>query len=256
MKKILLLMFFLAFDTCLLQSQNPAYTYSHGGIIRLNRNAKNIFLTFTGHEFGDGGGYITKILKKNGIKASFFFTGDFYRNPVYKELINNLHRNGNYLGAHSDKHLLYCDWDKRDSIFVSADSFKADLSNNYKEMERNGIKKKNAKYFLPPYEWYNDTIVKWTKEMNLELVNFTPGTYSNADYTVPSMGKRYLSSDTIYKRILRYEQKDEDGLNGFILLLHVGTDPERTDKMYYKIGSLIRELKKRGYKFKTFSDIE
>jgi hypothetical protein len=60
------------------------------------------------------------------------------------------------------------------------------------------------------------------------------------------MGKKYVSSDSIYNRILGYEQKDPNGLNGFILLLHIGTDPARTDKFYYKLHELINELSARG----------
>jgi peptidoglycan/xylan/chitin deacetylase (PgdA/CDA1 family) len=82
--------------------------------------------------------------------------------------------------------------------------------------------------------------------MDLVLFNFTPGTSSNADYTTPSMPE-YLSSQTIYDRILGYEAKDPHGLNGFILLIHIGTDPERTDKFYLKLGDLIGALKEKGY---------
>jgi hypothetical protein len=40
--------------------------------------------------------------------------------------------------------------------------------------------KKNALFFLPPFEWYNDSNAAWTKQQGIQLVNFTPGTYSNA----------------------------------------------------------------------------
>jgi len=61
------------------------------------------------------------------------------------------------------------------------------------------------------------------------------------------MGSRYLSSDTIFSRILHYEE--EKGLNGFIMLLHIGVHPERPDPFYYELDSLIQVLKKRGYSF-------
>ena len=116
-------------------------------------------------------------------------------------------------------------------------------------MEKFGIAKDDAQLFLPPYEWYNNSISKWTNELGLTLINFTPGTSSNADYTTPSMEKQYLDSETIYNKILNYETVSTNGLNGFILLLHIGTHPERTDKFYYKLDELIKELKSRGYSF-------
>lgn len=248
------LIFLLLLISVVAYSQEAKFTYVNGGIVRLDQSQKNIFLTFTGHEYADGGEHILKTLRKNKINASFFFTGDFYRNPNFKSIIKKLILNGNYLGAHSDKHLLYCDWVNRDSTLVTEDSFKVDLMNNYKAMSSFGISINKANFFMPPYEWYNDTISKWSNELGLQIVNFSPGTSSNADYTTPSMGIKYISSDTIYNRILNYEKNNKNGLNGFILLLHIGTLPEREDKMYFKLDALIKELKRRGYKFKTFYD--
>ena len=159
-------------------------------------------------------------------------------------------KDGHYLGAHSDKHLLYCDWNKRDSLLVTKDEFENDLSTNYKIMERFGFKKSNTQYFLPPYEWYNDKITEWTKEMGLQLINFTSGTRSNADYTTPDE-KNYRSSEEIYQSIINCESSNLAGLNGFMLLVHIGTDPKRTDKFYNRLPQLIAALKAKGYQFQT-----
>ena len=113
-------------------------------------------------------------------------------------------------------------------------------------MEKFGISKKDAHFFLPPYEWYNDSISKWTTETGLQLINFTHGTRSNADYTRPDMDK-YLSSEEIYQSIVNYEAKKPYGLNGFILLIHIGTAPERTDKFYNRLEELILWLKSKEY---------
>ncbi len=206
-------------------------------------------LVFTGDEFADGGASIIKTLQQEKVHGSFFLTGNFYRNNKFKKLIKDLQQNGHYLGSHSDKHLLYCDWTKRDSLLVTKLEFIKDIDNAYKELKKFGIEKSEAHYFLPPYEWYNDSIALWTKENGLQLVNFSPGTRSNADYTYPEMGDKYVSSQFILNSILQYEQKTANGLNGFILLSHIGTDPRRTDKFYFLLPALIKELKKRGYEF-------
>ena len=60
----------------------------------------------------------------------------------------------------------------------------------------------------------------------------------------------YRSSEEILTSILEYEKaQDEFGMNGFILLSHIGTAPARTDKFYLQLDSLIIELSKRGYQF-------
>ena len=209
----------------------------------------------TGDGFADGGKYIAKVLKEENIHGSFFLTGNFYRNKKFKKIIKDLKRNGNYLGSHSDKHLLYCDWKKRDSLLVTKQEFTEDLQNAYKELNKWNIEKNEAHYFLPPYEWYNDSIAKWTNEMGLQLVNFTPGTRSNADYTYPEMGNKYVNSDSVFNSIIHYEMRSSNRLNGFILLVHLGTDPRRTDKFYKRLPELINELKERGYQFVRIDEL-
>lgn len=119
-------------------------------------------------------------------------------------------------------------------------------------MEKFGVKKEDAKYFLPPFEWYNEEISRWAKELGLELVNFTPGTRSNADYTSPLVDKNYVSSDDIYKSIMNFEKSDKNGLNGFILLTHIAATEGRKDLFYNRLDSLITELEGKGYIFTRF----
>jgi endoglucanase len=44
-------------------------------------------------------------------------------------------------------------------------------------------------------------------------------------------------------------------MNGFILLIHIGTDPRRTDKLYNRLGNLIDTLRARGYSFARIDDL-
>lgn len=226
-----------------------------GAIIRGDQSTKKIALVFTGDEFGDGLPAVIRTLTAEKLNASFFLTGNFYRNASFKKHITELRDQGNYLGSHSDKHLLYCDWTNRDSLLVTRQEFEKDLNDSYAALAEYGIDKKQARYFLPPYEWYNDTIASWTRDIGLQLVNFTSGTRSTADYTYPEMGKRYVDNQTIMKSILAYEQKDENGLNGFILLSHIGTDPRRGEKFYNELPRLIHALKDKGYRFVRIDEL-
>ncbi len=219
---------------------------SHGAIVRGDTTRPQISLVFTGHEFADGGEHILSVLDQHEIKGAFFLTGKFYEEN--ENLIGQLKKSGHYLGAHSYDHLLYCSWEDRDSTLVTKDQFLQDLGKNYEVMEKFELSRETSPIFLPPYEWYNEEIVRWCEEAGITLINMSHGTLSHTDYTFPSM-KRYWSSDTIYHSIFAYEKKSDNGLNGFLLLIHIGTNPERTDKFYYKINDLIEELQGEGYEF-------
>lgn len=227
----------------------------YGGLVRADTTDHSIFLVFTGGDYNDGGKRIKRYLKKKNVRAHFFLTGDFYRAKENKRLIKGLIKEGHYLGPHSDRHLLYATWEDRNTLLVSKDEFTADLLKNYEVMETFGISRQEAPFFMPPYEWYNRKISKWTTELGLYLVNFSTGTRSNADYTTPDMGAKYIDSGRIYESILRYETTSSCGLNGFILLVHIGTHPDRIDKFYYKLPQLIDELRKRGYRFGLLSEL-
>ena len=161
---------------------------------------------------------------------------------------------GHYLGPHSDQHLLYCDWNNRDSLLVSRATFDTDLNANYKAMQSFGIGKSQAEFFLPPYEWYNDSIASWTKSKGLHLINYTPGTISHADYTTTDL-KNYRSTEEIFKSIISFEQTHKSGLNGFILLMHIGAGPNRMDKFYNKLPQLIQYLKEKGYQLSRIDEL-
>jgi peptidoglycan/xylan/chitin deacetylase (PgdA/CDA1 family) len=202
-------------------------------------------LVFTGHEFAEGGETILDELAKHGARASFFLTGDFLVNPRFEPLVRRIVNEGHYLGPHSDKHLLYCTWDKGRKTLVAREAFAADLRANLEKIARFGVDR--PRYFLPPYEHWNGDIAAWTAELGLQLVNFTPGTRSNADYTEDA-SPNFVSSRAIFESIVGRERQDPHGLNGFLLLLHIGAGPKRMDKFHVRFGALLDDLAGKGYR--------
>jgi peptidoglycan/xylan/chitin deacetylase (PgdA/CDA1 family) len=231
---------------------NAQVTVHQGAWIRGDTSERKLTLVLTGHEYAESGTQILETLEHYNVNAAFFFTGDFYRNDEFAKLIAQIKDQGHYLGAHSDKHLLYCDWDKRDSLLVDRQTFRQDLWDNYREMENFGVKKEDAPFYLPPYEWYNDSISMWTKELGLQLINHTPGTRSHADYTTPDL-PNYIDSDAILNSIWAYEERN--GLNGFMLLMHIGAGEDREDKFADKLSELIEGVRSRGYEWVSLEEL-
>jgi endoglucanase len=226
----------------------------HGAIIRGDSTKKEIALVFTGDEFGEGLSTIIQTLRKHRIKGSFFFTGRFYNNFKFESQLLKLKANGHYLGPHSNDHLLYCDWKTRDNLFVTKDSFLTDLAKNMIAIKALGVDVSKIRYFIPPYEWWNDIISKWTNEVGLQLVSFSPGVRTNADYTYPGMSQ-YKSSDWIIRSLIQTDTSRASGLNGSIILIHAGTDPRRKDKLYDRLDEIIFYLKDRGYRLRRIDKL-
>ncbi|MFT3786197.1 MAG: polysaccharide deacetylase family protein [Tepidisphaeraceae bacterium] len=220
----------------------PTFRYDHGGIVRGDVTRKKLSLVFTGGSYAEGVPTILKVCRERHIPAAFFVTGDFVRQ--HPDAVKAVLNASQFVGPHSDKHLLYCDWSDRSKTLVTEEQFKTDLRANIDALKQVGAKESTL--FLPPFEWFNEDQVKWSRELGLTLINFTPGSGSNRDY-IPEGEKGFVASKQIADDILAYEQRDGHGLNGFILLLHTGS--LRKDKMTEELDRVIVDLQHRGYEF-------
>ncbi|HNX66136.1 MAG TPA: glycoside hydrolase family 9 protein [Bacteroidales bacterium] len=226
-------------------SHSTDITDDNGAVIRKNSDQKVIYLIFSADSFGDGAEHILNTLEKRNIKGSFFLTGNYLRDKKNSSIVKRMVAGDHFIGPHSDNHLLYASWEKRDSLLVTRKLFEDDLRANYAVLAKAGYKGSD-RYFLPPYEWYNKAIASWTDDMGITLINFTPGTGTNADYTTPDM-KNYISSDQLLQRLKTFEEKNN--MNGAFLLIHLGTSPARTDKFYLRLDDIIQYFSDKGYKF-------
>ncbi|PRY99856.1 glycoside hydrolase family 9 protein [Marinilabilia salmonicolor] len=219
---------------------------SQGAVVRVNATQPLIYLVFPADEHFEGASLVLDVLDEKDVKGSFFLTGKCLKKRGNRKAIDRIVASSHYLGPHSDDHLLYADWEKRDSLLVAYEEFKIDLKKNLQSIEEKGASMENVRWFLPPYEWYNKDVVAWSRNLGMEVVSFTPGTGTNADYTTPGMAN-YKTSRELLDQLWRFEEKN--GLNGALLLVHPGVHPDRKDKFYNYIGDIIDELRNRGYRF-------
>lgn len=225
-----------------------------GGIIRGPKIEKRIALVFTGHTFAEGGETILNELARHRAKASFFVTGDFLTNTNFQPLVRNIIKAGHYLGPHSDRHLLYCSWDRTPKTLVTKEEFLRDVRLNVDKIAQLGVAGDRVRYFLPAYEHFNEEISDWTHESGRVLVNFTPGTRSTADYTGEA-DANFVPAQAILESIYAAERRDRYGLNGFLLLLHIGAGPGRADKFHARFGELLDYLERRSYQFSRLDEL-
>ncbi len=245
---------FLLFAWCVIalsasaQTDLTGLTVHDGGIIRGPVQKKKIALVFTADTFAEGGPTILDELARHHARASFFLTGNFLTNKAFAPLVRQMIAQGDYLGPHSDKHLLFCDWNIPARTLVSHSEFWSDIDSNLDKLAGFGVTRAEARFFLPAYEHYNPDIARWSAQMGLCLVDFTPGTRANADYMTDA-DPHFVPSQAIFDSILKRERDDPHGLNGFLLLLHLGSGPGRTYKFAAHFGALLDELSARGYQF-------
>ena len=220
------------------------WTCDRGAIVRGPTDRRELALVFTGHEHAEGAPAILEALAARRLRAAFFLTGQFVaERPA---LVRRLHRAGHLVGPHSDQHLLYASWEAPPRLLVSRDSFDADLSANVRRLTRLGLPR--PRYFLPPFEHHTREIAGWTDAHRLRLVNLTRGTRSHTDYMADA-DPAFVPAEAIVQSILARARTAPDGLNGFLLLMHVGAGPGRTrDALAPRLGALLDTLAAEGYR--------
>ncbi len=223
-----------------------SWTMVEGGVVRGDSDRREIALVFTADQFGEGAPQILDTLHHRHVKASFFLTGTYLDDPKNEACLRRMVADGHYVGPHSHKHLLLCSWDDRSQSLVSEKEFKDDLARNLTSLRQKGIPLREPIYFIPPFEWYNSLHVRWASERGNLLFTFTPGSGSHRDW-IPESHPQFQPSAKLLEGILSYEREQADGLNGHLLLLHLGS--ERKDKMASQLDRLVQELQQRGYAF-------
>lgn len=221
---------------------------NYGAMVRQDTTKKDIYLIFSADSAFEGAPLALDALKSRGIHGNFFLTGNYLERPENAETIHRIIADGHYLGGHSMRHLLLAEWDAQRTPSVTTDSLLADVRANIKTLEKFGIEANDCQWFLPPFEWISATqSAVLTDTLDLKIINITPGIQIYRDYTAPA-DPNYLSSDTILRQLFEYERAR--GLNGAFLILHLGTDPARTDKLYRHLPHLLDTLPTLGYHFR------
>lgn len=183
---------------------------------------KVVALTFDAAWGADKTRSIMDTLKSHDAKATFFLVGFWIdKFPEEVKLIND---NGYEIGNHSHNHL------KMSSIGV--ESIRKELayvSDNVKKLTG-----KECKVFRPPFGDYNDRLVEEVKNYGMMPIQ----------WDVDSLDWKGISGDEITKRVCSRVTP------GSIVLFH-----NNSEHILDALPNVLTDLKSKGYKFVTVSDL-
>lgn len=223
------------------------FQYQDGGIIRKITPKREISLVFSADHRGEGSGIILDALKKYGIKAGFFLTGNYLKNPANLKYIKRIIGEKHFIGPHSYHHLYYNHWGSK-KVLITKKKFNIDIQKNIRTIAVFGVDPSSITLLLPPYETFNATITKWANDEGLKIFTFTPKTLTYRDWT-PKNHRSYISSNKIIKIIKGNLKLNKNYYKGAIFLIHLGVDKYRPDPLYHRLDDIINEFYKNGYKF-------
>lgn len=217
--------------------------------VRMDTTEHAVFFVFSADSMFEGADTALRAMADRGIRASFFFTGNFLRMPQNNPVLRRIIDEGHYVGPHSDGHILLADWKRNRPSLVDADSLKRDMHRNLAMLAAHGVDTSAVHTVMPPYEWCNASHVQAYADLGLLTVNPTPEIETYRDYTTPDMSE-YRTAESLQKQL--FDVDDSRGLNGAIIIIHLGTQNARPDKLYNRLPAILDTLSSRGYSFDRF----
>lgn len=198
----------------------------YGAYYKDSSDKKVLYLTF---DNGYENGYTAKILdilKKEKVPATFFITGHYLKSAP--DLVKRMAGEGHIIGNHSYHH--------PDFTKVSDEKLKQELERVVVETEEL-TGKKGMTYLRPPRGIFSERTLKLAQELGYTQVFWS---LAFVDWKTDQQKGAEYSYDQIMKQVHP----------GCIMLLHT-VSKDNADAL----ENAIKELKKRGYTFKSLNDL-
>ena len=183
---------------------------------RMDRQEKAVYLTFDDGPIPEATPFILDILKRYGIKATFFMVGDNVRK--YPELHQRVVDEGHRIGNHTHNHI----GGLRHSVHDY--SYNVEKANAYLKTD----------LVRPPHGWMRHDQNAWlSRKYRIVMWDLVTRDYS-----------KWLTSDDVVQNVKRYAR------NGSIITFHDSL--KSIDKLKTALPQSIEWLMEQGYTFKVF----
>ncbi|HEX5220751.1 MAG TPA: hypothetical protein VFZ59_14365 [Verrucomicrobiae bacterium] len=204
----------------------------NGTIVRGPQKAARLAILFSCRESDAAAASTLRTLRAQKVKASFFVNTSFLSQPANRQLVQTLWAEGHYVGPQSDT------WSRFS---------KEEIQSHLGQLAALGISREESRYFLPTSDQLTPAVSEQARAWGLTMVAGTPGTLSFATTTVENTSD-FVSSQAIIDSIFNVD-REEKGLNGFLLLFPLDSGARRADRFHARLDELLRALTLRGYEF-------
>lgn len=198
----------------------------YGAVYKGCSKKKHIYLTF---DNGYENGYTAKILdvlKEEKVPATFFVTGHYLKSEA--DLVKRMAKEGHTIGNHT--------WSHPDLTKVSDEQLEAELE-KVRAMTEKITGEKQMMYLRPPRGIFSERTLKLAKDLGYFHIFWS---LAFVDWHVDRQRGWKFAYDNIMRQIHP----------GAILLLHT-VSKDNADALQ----KAIRDLKAKGYEFKTLDDL-
>ena len=183
---------------------------------RMDRRERAVYLTFDDGPIPESTPFILDVLRRFGVRATFFVVGDNVRK--YPDLFQQIIDEGHLVGNHTHNHISGFRHTVRDYMF--------------------NVEKANAyirsHFFRPPHGWMRLAQYAWlSRRYKVVMWDVVTRDYS-----------KWMTPDDIVNNVKRYVR------NGSIITFHDSL--KAIDKLHTALPQSLQWLTEQGYTFKVF----
>lgn len=221
---------------------------------------RQVALTFDADSEASGAEAILEALRTRGLRSTMFLTAGYIRK--YPELVRRIVADGHEVGNHTKTHphLTSYAQDGRQATLphVTREFLRAELR-AAEEAFRQVAGRPLAPLWRAPFGEHNAEIRAWAAEAGYRHVGWTRDAASREDldtrdWVADPASPMYRSSREIRERVLRFGAGNGHGLNGGIILMHLGTQ-RRRDPAHARLPEILEALAAGGYRLVTVSEL-
>lgn len=233
----------------------PPQPVSDGAnLVRGPAGRREVFLTFDGGSNANSTPAILDILKREGVKATVFLTGEYMQR--YPDLVRRIAEEGHQVGNHtfSHPHLTSYSFNGRQSTLagVTEEFLKTQLQ-RAADLYHLITGKTMSPYWRAPFGEFNGQILGWASSAGYRHVYWTPH-MDTLDWVSSPSDPLFKTPQQILTNLLKRASSDPHGADGGIVLMHLGTERESGMRADSILQGLIERWKDRGYSFGTVDD--
>jgi peptidoglycan/xylan/chitin deacetylase (PgdA/CDA1 family) len=239
---------------------------SSGGVPFMINNAStdiNLFaLTFDGGSSANAAADILDTLASRGVKSTVFLTGAFIKR--YPQIVTRIAAEGHELGNHTMNHPHLTTYAENRTQTTRPGVTRAlivsELTAPEKLLFENAGHLRFAPLWRAPFGEYNQEICEWAFSAGYIHIGWRQGgswrvNLDSNDWVVNESSQAYKTPQEVFDKIVTIAETP-GGLNGGIILMHLGTDrTKRSEQVHRILGRLIDTLRRMGYKPVTVSTL-
>lgn len=251
----------VALQRLAISSGRPTANYLARDLSRGSVERKQVSLTFDGGSTDNAAVQILDILKENRLHVTVFLTGGFVEKfpDITRRLVQEGHEVGNHTWNHP--HLTSFANNKHNETLPNVTrEFLQDQLNRTAQLFEEVTGTKMAPFWRAPYGEHNAEIRQWAAELGYRHVGWTRGrswqeSMDTMDWVADTTSGAYHTAEEILAHLMAMAENEANGVNGGIILTHLGSHRQEGDHFYTVLPRLITGLREKNYALVKVSEL-